>query len=86
MCVKSIRIRICTDCLCYLANGDVPEERPDLRAEIAKWWPDGPKGEWWGLVPVGEDEGCFSWASCDACGSTLGGGRFDAVAYRGDRS
>ena len=83
MCAKSLRIRICTDCLCYLANGDVPEDRPDLPAQIDKLWPEGPNGKWWDIVPVVEDEGSFSWWSCDCCGSGLGGYRYSAVAYKG---
>jgi hypothetical protein len=76
MCAKPIRI--CTDCLCYLANGDVPEDRPDLPIQIDRNWTD------WDVVLSGdpeEDEGSFSWSSCDCCGSNLGGYRYSAVAY-----
>jgi hypothetical protein len=64
----------CEDCLMYLANGDVPEERPNLVDDIRKEWPS------WGtefdLVIGGDETDEFSWSSCDCCGSRLGGARY----------
>lgn len=72
---------VCVDCLFLLANGEVPEERPDLADEIEEQWP---AADGWQLVITCEEgcEGGFSWSSCDACGSTLGGDRHPFVAMR----
>jgi hypothetical protein len=71
------------DCLCFFANGTIPDDRRTLPAEIAVAWPESPNGDWWDIVPVSEDEGSFSWLRCGGCGSDLGGDRYDAVAYAG---
>ena len=63
----------CEDCVLFLANGDVSEERPDIEAEIKAQWPD-PKYDLV-LDSAGTyDE--FSRSECDACGSNLGGARY----------
>lgn len=54
----------------YLANGDIPDERPDLADEIRAQWP--PVSD---LVLTGCDGDEFSWSPCDCCGSKLGGAR-----------
>jgi hypothetical protein len=68
----------CEDCCRFVANGDVPEDRPtisdDIRARItpattvhlvnATDEDDNPTGEDW-----------FSWSPCECCGSPLGGMR-----------
>lgn len=72
---------MCVDCLFLLANGEVPEERPDLADEIDRNWPT---ADGWELSIACEEncEGGFSRSSCDACGSTLGGDRHPFVAMR----
>lgn len=66
----------CTDCILFLANGDIPEERPDLPDDIAALW------EGYHLAPAGgeDSEPYFSWSPCEVCGSRLGGNR-EPVAY-----
>ena len=74
-------VSACVDCVFLLANGDVPEERPDLPDIIASRW----AGFW---LALGCSEDCcertedgdspapwFSWSSCDVCGSRLSGDR-----------
>lgn len=63
----------CEDCTMYLANGDIPEERPDLASDIATQWPNDSD-----LVISNEIEE-FSWRPCDCCGSRLGGPRTSFV-------
>lgn len=63
----------CVDCLCYIANGDVPEDRPTLPQDIAANWPE--PGLYIVIACEEECEGWFSWRSCDICGATLGGNR-----------
>ena len=67
----------CVDCLCYVANGDVPQDRPELPAIIAARYP-APLH----VVTACEEtaceengEGWFSWRTCDICGCRLGGER-----------
>jgi hypothetical protein len=62
----------CEDCRMYIANGDIPENRPNLPRAIAAQWPDdGPH------IVCGDTEGDeFSWQACDICGSRLGGARY----------
>lgn len=71
-------LNACVDCLVFLANGEEPPERPNLRAEIEKAWPFTK----WVLEPAcdEESEGWFSWSPCDVCGSALGGERHVVVA------
>lgn len=67
-------IRVCTDCM-------LVEEHPD---ELKNMAPERRK-ELWSLVDVPctrsweEEEGitAFSWSPCDACGSALGGSRYE---------
>jgi hypothetical protein len=70
------RIDICDDCLMFLANGDVPDNRPNLPDEI--------DGLWTGFDVVlsgsEESEPFFSWRPCGCCGSRLGGNRVEATA------
>jgi hypothetical protein len=81
--MKVIDLKVCTDCLLYLANGDFPVEweQEDIDAftkEIDFRWPP----RTWSLC-AGNSEGDddeFSWSSCAACGSNLGGARHPAHA------
>jgi hypothetical protein len=78
------RLAVCADCLDTDANGANPEHTPDreplgLLAPGTLLGPD---------LPAHADdaaydtwsEGHFSWAPCGACGSTLGGTRWDMIA------
>ena len=64
----------CDDCVMFLANGDEPEDRDDLAADIAAQWPG------YDLSPTGDGESWFSWSACGVCGCTLGGNR-STVAF-----
>jgi hypothetical protein len=95
--MESHPIRVCVDCLIFLANGEYtppdprywPEEPAtidELAARIDREWPS---ADGWHLTTGseedddGESDGVgFSWSPCDACGSRLGGDRHYATAYR----
>ena len=61
----------CVDCVDFVANGTIPEDRPDLPELIAAGWPTGH------IVNADKegDEPHFSWSPCGCCGSRLGGNR-----------
>lgn len=77
---EAVTVSICQDCMLFLANGDLPESRPDLPADIDRQWNAG-TGPAWDLTPEW-GEGSFSWQGCECCGSRLGGDRYAATAYR----
>ena len=71
----------CVECLFYVANGDIPEDRPTLPVEIAEHLGLGPHDH----VVVACVEGCdgwFSWSPCNVCGSQLGGDRHTFAVLR----
>jgi len=73
-CIVHDGLRCCVDCLAFAANGDIPEDRPELPEVLRVAFPG------LHLVPAGvgdnyEGEG-FSWSACDCCGSRLGGDRW----------
>lgn len=78
---KPIPIEICCDCLQWIANGEGPEDNPN------DWTP--PEGEYtlgWlhypeDHDPEDQDNLGFSWSSCDACNSHLGGDRYAASIW-----
>ena len=67
-------LRGCVDCLHFAANGTVPQDRPNIAAEIEKatGYPASC------LVPSGNqrEQRSFSHRQCETCGSRLGGDRF----------
>ena len=69
MKVKYDNLWACVDCTMYLANGDIPAERPNLPAEIHGQWPHDTD------LVLGDNADEFSWRQCDCCGSKLGGSR-----------
>lgn len=60
----------CTDCVLFLANGDLPGHLDD-EGMVAEWVAK-VADSGFGQGHIGEDLG-FSWHGCDVCGSTLGG-------------
>jgi hypothetical protein len=67
----------CVDCLMLVANGDVPDERPSLSAEmVAHMGADDVRHL---CVGDSEKDDEFSWSACECCGSTLGGSRHHFV-------
>jgi hypothetical protein len=75
-------IQVCVDCLFMLANGEIgdtasAEQNAAHIARMAGHWGNG-----WELFLGSDDEGSFSWSSCEGCGSTLGGDRQTAYAIR----
>lgn len=78
-------IDICVDCLFYLANGDIPEDRTDLPDILAPL--DVTLGATDcelcidGEQTMGPCEPWFSWRTCEACGSPLGGNRVHATLW-----
>lgn len=60
----------CVDCLFYVANGSIPEDRPSLPNDIKSQW-----GELSHGLHAACDELGFSWTACECCGSVLGGSR-----------
>ena len=73
MKVKYDDLWACDDCTLYLANGDVPEDRPNLPAEIHGQWPHDSD------LVIGDESEEFSSQNCDCCGSSLGGARTSFV-------
>lgn len=65
--------RGCVDCVAFVANGTIPEDRPELPDLIAARFP----GKVGHIVNADEegDEAEFSNSGCDCCGSPLGGMR-----------
>lgn len=85
--MSDVEIKMCVDCVFADANGArTPEEDGGPSAEWTGFldcW-DG-----WGFaaqtIRYGDvcemKEPSFSWSPCDACGSMLGGDRYEYVAY-----
>jgi hypothetical protein len=75
-----IELEGCTDCIMYLANGELPEEN------TSGWTPEAVERKWKGYhVCVAGDENSeehFSWQPCDVCGSSLGGNRYPCAAWK----
>ena len=75
-----IELEGCTDCIMYLANGELPEDNP------GGWTPEAVEANWKGYhVCVAGDENSetsFSWQPCDVCGSALGGDRYPCAAWK----
>lgn len=73
---NAIEVSVCVDCAMFAANGELPDPEyrdPDEFVQSFNHYTEG-------MILVIEDgETHFSWSSCDTCGSTLGGDRFDAV-------
>lgn len=76
--VEVRREMVCSDCLFYVANGDLPHDStPERDAEIEE-----------GITAMGGLRVCagdsdkddeFSWRRCPGCGSRLGGSRHEVV-------
>jgi len=80
-------LSVCVDCLLFIANCDVSEERPGIADDIAREWPGVADGSVTlvagGASDTDDSDGQgFSWHACDGCGSTLGGDRHVATALR----
>lgn len=68
----------CVDCIAFVANGTLAEERPGLLSEITehlgaedtKHLVSGPEGEW------------FDWARCECCNRPEGGMRGHMAVLR----
>lgn len=71
----------CTDCVMFLANGEVPEDNGD------NWSADRIEANWpsnkYNLCIGGDEatETIFSWQPCEVCGCTLGGDRYPVVVW-----
>lgn len=80
---KTYELEGCTDCVMYLANGDVPEDDNG-------WSPEAVEASWpsatYHLCAAGDEnsEEYFSWRACDVCGSRLGGNRYPVAAWCDD--
>jgi len=80
--MDTYELAICTDCLLFIVNGDLPEDETraaDLPADIERNWPPP-----WNIAPACDDDcaSWFSWRACECCGSRLGGDRHKAIAYK----
>lgn len=75
-----VELEGCTDCIMYLANGEVPEDDEN------PWKPEDVDSRWqgWNVCVAGDEktEEYFSWQPCDVCGSRLGGNRCPCVAWK----
>ena len=66
----------CSDCLMFVANGDMPEDREGF-VEDFELWTEG------FVICLGDNDidlG-FSWSRCECCGSRLGGDRHRLVGF-----
>lgn len=73
---NAIEVSVCVDCAMFAANGELPDPEyrdPDEFVQSFNHYTEGM------ILVIGDGETHFSWSSCDTCGSTLGGDRFDAV-------
>lgn len=83
-----IDIRLCLDCVYADANGAGTPQQDGGPA--SDWTGFLPRWDGWGFIVQVERYGdiCeikephFSWVSCDGCGSTLGGDRFEYTAWQ----
>ena len=83
MSKSTVTLRICTDCLQLIANGEGPDghaakmvEHLDLKSstDITLGCTD-PE-----CLDDGDECG-FSWSACQGCGSSLGGDRYHATLH-----
>jgi hypothetical protein len=74
-----IEVRICTDCVQLWANGETPVGMSE--DETKAWLATVTLRTAGYVVAVGgnEDNEHFSSATCDSCGDTRGGNRWDAT-------
>jgi hypothetical protein len=91
--LETVDLSICTDCLLYLANGEVTESNGDditaaHAAKMAAVWGDdfdiSPGSLECENCPTDDGSNCepwFSYTQCDGCGTTLGGDRSHATAW-----
>lgn len=70
-------LSVCADCAMLIANG---EDSDGVAERVAERWGD--LAVHLVLSCSGCDDCGFSWASCDGCGSTLGGDRHAAAVIR----
>jgi hypothetical protein len=75
-------IRVCPDCLAWIANGDTGDEATNKRcaageAALLHYY----EADHGAVVPAGDEneEGFFSWSECDCCRDGLGGMRYLAA-------
>lgn len=71
---------ICSDCLQFIANGDLPPDADAARENEILHGVNNQEGYSWSLGT--DTEGSFSWRYCDCCGSQLGGDRYSAALVR----
>ncbi len=75
-------VAVCVDCVHVLANGELPDDSAWSADDHADAMDATQPGASDFTLACGEEcEGWFSWASCDGCGSTLGGERHPAVVW-----
>jgi hypothetical protein len=72
-------VMVCTDCVMYIANGELPDDGPWKSKHFERNWAD------FNVVNGDSDKDEeFSWHACDGCDSKLGGARFHCVAFEDD--
>ena len=73
-------LRVCDECLLFIANGDLPED-PEREEEIIA----GVESFAPGHVAAGDSDNDdeFSRRPCDCCGTRLAGSRHDAFVLNG---
>lgn len=76
MTIETFEAGVCIDCLMMIANGDSSgiDDFPAWESRVDSY--DATEGGRWAVVPDSDGEQFFSWASCDYCGTCLGGDRF----------
>ncbi|WPZ36730.1 hypothetical protein T8K17_11350 [Thalassobaculum sp. OXR-137] len=73
-------LEVCEDCNGWIEADILPHDRPTLPADIDRIWP---KADGWDIIASNGMAGPgFTWLPCQCCGSTLGGLRYPAIAFR----
>jgi hypothetical protein len=70
-------VMICTDCMMYIANGELPEDNSD------NWSPKTLEQNWKGYqlcLGDSDKDDEFSTLPCEGCSSRFAGARFHCVA------
>lgn len=75
----------CTDCMLYVANGDLPEDDTGQLEEAIGEWLDLSVHQHLVCGDSDKDED-FSWHQCECCGSKLGGSRHQLVLLEDDHA
>jgi len=77
-------LSVCTDCIFFIANGDLPENEKDAErvTDAVSEWCRKHDSAHMVASSNSDDEAEFSWRPCECCLSHLGGSRHSAILLR----